>query len=298
MQNLDLVTPQQESPPMKKNTVRRTLAMVAASAMAVGASVMGAATASAALGKYVAFGDSFPANPGMTDAANGWERIGAGGCPQSAQNVGHHVAWQTGLELHDWSCNGTVSYMPNTPERTLLTQIDNASASGHLQGARLVTFFLGANDAMQSFWAPSEMQDQMYVDNVRAAIDRVKAESPQAQVMIVGYPEFISADPSHVACPINVGGVAPRIGAAPVKVYEDSLQHRQWRAASESGATFLNMKERVNVNVGMCGDENRLVSAFIDDNVGEYNMTNHLTHAGSIEFARAIVDQSGMRFRD
>lgn len=274
---------------MKKSVFRRTAAAVAATTMAVGATIFGISSATAAPGDYVAFGDSFPANPGPTDAVNDLERIGRGGCPQSGQNVGNHIAGQLGLNLKDYSCNGMVSYMPNTPERTFLTQVDHAINQGDLQNAEFVTFFLGANDAMQSFWAPNEIQDRLFIDNAKIAVDKVRSVAPNARILFVGYPEFISADPSHVACPINVSGFAPRIGAAPVKVYEDNLESRQYRASLETGTEFLHMKELANVNVGMCGDEGRLVSAFIDDNAGEYNMPNHLTHTGSKFFADHVV---------
>ncbi|WP_051260321.1 GDSL-type esterase/lipase family protein [Corynebacterium sputi] len=267
---------------MKKSFLRRAAAIVIASGTAVGATIFGVTAATAATNDYVSFGDSFPANPGQTDAVAGKM------CPVSHQNVGHKVREKTSLNLKDYSCNGTVVYMPNTPEKILLSQVEAARANNDLKDASLVTFFVGANDAMQSFPFPSQIQQDLYLNNMNQAVETVRAEAPNAKIVIVGYPEFIGTE-NQITCPINVAGFAPHVPAGPVKFFEDNLQDRQAAVAEANGVQFLDMKQVANVEAGLCATEGGYVSAFIDSNVGEYNMPVHLTHTGSDVFANEIV---------
>ncbi len=82
---------------MKNNVVRRAAASAAA-ASALAASLLTGGVANALpTGNYVAFGDSFAANPGQSDPAV----PGSGGCPISVSNIGSQVARETGLELQE-----------------------------------------------------------------------------------------------------------------------------------------------------------------------------------------------------
>lgn len=274
---------------MKLSFSRRVVAAAAAVLTSAAAVLTVSGVAQAQPGNYVAFGDSFPANPGFTDEQNDTGRPGYV-CPVSETNVGHQVAQRTGLELRDYTCNGTVVYMP-TP-KALNIYVDQAIERGSLDhNTKLVTFFVGANDTMQAFWAPTDIQDNMFRDSMVAAIDKVKQHTKDAKIMIIGYPEITSRDDVHFACPVNAFGFAPQVPAAPVHVVEMSLQQRQIDAANRTGVQFINMKDVSNVNVAMCGrDGERQVSAFLDSDIGTYNMTNHLTHHGSRVFGDVIAN--------
>ena len=87
---------------MKFSMSRRILATTAAVITAGGALIAGNTVNANPNGEYVAFGDSFVANPGATDEANGTGRPGAV-CPVSTTNVGHNVAHQLGMQLHDYT---------------------------------------------------------------------------------------------------------------------------------------------------------------------------------------------------
>lgn len=282
------VTAPRTPAPATPRRARRPLALaLAAVAAAAGLAAAPAGPAAAApAGGYVAFGDSFPANPGPGD-----EVPGAGGCPQGRGNVGRLLAGTLGLRLHDHTCNGSTAFMPGQPQKTLRGQIEAATAAGHLNGAtRLVTVFIGANDAAQAGWAPAPAQDAAFHEAVVAALRDIRARTPRAQVKLVGYPELTSRDDRHFACPVNVAGVAPEVPAAPVHVAEAQLQHRQAAAAAAAGAHFVDMKDVAHVRAGMCApDGERLVSAVLDSDVAQYNMTNHLTHRGSRVFADVIA---------
>lgn len=240
-------------------------------------------------GNYVAFGDSFPANPGHTDDWNGTGAVGRGACKISQTNIGHLVAEDLGLQLRDHSCNGAVVYMPS--DNTLNSQVDAAVGSGDLDGdTRLVTIFIGGNDAGRTFWAPGEIQDREFAASFATAMGKIRDHAPNSNVLVVGYPEFSSPDGLNYACPVNIFGNAPRVPAAPVRIVEDNLQRRQHDAAMASGATFVDMKETANVDVAMCGAEGeRLMSAFVDTDITNYNQPTHLTMNGSRVFADSII---------
>lgn len=176
-------------------------------------------------------------------------------------------------------------------DNTLNSQVDNAVAAGDLDfSTRLVTIFIGGNDAARTFWAPGEVQDRAFAESFATAIGKVRTHAPDARVMVIGYPEFSSPDGVHYSCPVNAFGMAPKVPAAPVRVVEDNLQRRQHDAAVANGATFVDMKRTANVDVAMCGaDGERLMSAFIDTDFENYNQPTHLTMTGSRVFADAVV---------
>ena len=275
---------------MKPTMTRRILATTAAVLTAGTALIAGNAATANPNGEYVAFGDSFVANPGATDEANGTGRPGAV-CPVSTTNVGHNVAHQLDMQLHDYTCNGTVAYVPTTP-KTLAGYVETAIQNGHVNvNTQLITVAIGANDAMQAFWAPNEVQNDMFHQSVTGSINRLKEHAPNARVMVIGLPEIASRDGENYMCPANVFGNAPRVPAAPVRVVEDALQARQFAAAEATGSTFINMKDVSNVDAAMCGpDGERHVSAFLDSDVANYNMPNHLTHEGSRVVATQVAN--------
>lgn len=271
---------------MKTSLTRRA-------SMAIAAAALGAATfisggiAQAEPGNYVAFGDSFPANPGQSSPSE----PGENGCPQAVNNISRLVGSKTGLQVRDFTCTGTVVHVPSP--KNLMNYVNDAVAKGALNGdTKLVTIFAGANDAMQTVWAPAQLQDDWFQTSMTEAINKIKMAAPNARVISVGYPEFTSRDDAHFACPVNVNGFAPHVPAAPIYPLEMAVQQRQVRAAETTGTEFLNMKDISNVNVAMCGpDGEREVSAFLDSDTAQYNMTNHLTHRGSEVFAEAIRHQ-------
>ncbi|WP_297452735.1 GDSL-type esterase/lipase family protein [uncultured Corynebacterium sp.] len=269
---------------MKNNVVRRAVTSAAA-ASTLAASLLAGGIANAQgvaglpSGNYVAFGDSFAANPNES-APTAWSRSG---CSSATDNIGSHIAAQTGLELHDYACAGTNAFTPNEPRKTLLGQVDDAIARGSLgPNTQLVTVFVGANDIWRNpFMSPAD-QDRLYHVNVVQALNKIKAANSTARIMLIGYPAFTSADPVHYACPINANGFAPRIPAAGLHDIEMALQNRQIAAANETQVGFVNMKEIANIDVAMCGrDGERQVSAILDTDTATYYMTNHPTIHGS-----------------
>lgn len=271
---------------MKTSLTRRVSMAVAAAAMGA-ATLMASGVAQANPGNYVAFGDSFPANPGQSSPTV----QGENGCPQAENNIARLAGKKMGLDVRDFTCTGTVVHVPSP--KNLMNYINDAIAKGALNGdTKLVTVFAGANDAMQTVWAPAQLQNDWFQTSMTEAINKIKQHAPNARVISVGYPEFTSRDDAHFMCPINVNGFAPHVPAAPVYPLEMAVQARQIRAAETTGTEFLNMKDVSNINVAMCGvDGERQVSAFLDSDTSQYNMTNHLTHRGSEVFAQEIANK-------
>ncbi|MEJ6019956.1 GDSL-type esterase/lipase family protein [Corynebacterium sp. H113] len=276
---------------MKKTMSRRVAAITAAAATAATTVLTGGIANALPTGNYVAFGDSFPANPGPEDNTTwgSWT-----GCPQGNTNVSRQVGSKAGLEIRDFTCNGTTAYVPTDPVKSLNAQVDDALARNAINHeTQLVTFFVGANDSMQAFWAPGAVQDEGFNAAMTGAIRKIQQRNSHARILVVGYPEFTSrsAADGHYACPINAYGFAPQIPAAPLHQIEMATQARQQRAANETGAGFVNMKDIANINMAMCGrDGERLVSAILDSDTAQYNMTNHLTHRGSAVFSDVIAN--------
>lgn len=273
-----------------RRSLRKLAALPAVAALGIAGLLSGATAAEATpAGGYVSFGDSFPANPSLIGGAT---QGGAGGCLQDANNIGRQVAGQLNLELHDYSCNGSVVYVPTQPpQKHLAAQVDAAQARGDLNpGTKLVTFFIGANDTMQGALIPAPIQDGEYIRNQVDALNRVHALAPNARVMVVGYPGFSSSDPGHYVCPVNVAGFAPQIPGLPVNLAETGLQNRQIESARQGNAQFVDLKQISGVNVGMCGrDGERQVSAVLDGNLGSYNMPAHPTYVGQTVIANTIA---------
>lgn len=243
-------------------------------------------------GNYVAFGDSFAANPGFNDEPNGTATMAAGGCETSTVNIGHKVAEKTDLSLREYVCNGSVVYMPEDDARKrLLDQVDSAIANRDLdENTELVTVLIGANDAVRMSWTPADQQNTESAANVGTALDGIRTHAPNAEILVVGYPEITSPDGSHYFCPINAFGFAPQVPASVVHQGEYALDERQRRAAADNGATFANLKEVGGIDTGMCGpDGERLMAAYLDTDIDRYNQTSHPTFDGSEVYATEIA---------
>lgn len=269
------------------SSLNRRIFAVGSAACTVGAAFAAAPVAEALpAGNYVAFGDSFAANPGQKDPTV----VGNGGCPQSVSNIGNQVARQTGLELRDFSCNGSYVYLRE--DKGVNAQVDNALAQGAINDeTQLVTFFMGANDTIQNFLAPKEQQDKLFNQKMTEAIRKVQARAPMARIMVIGYPEITSSDDSHYGCFVNLNGFAPQLDFPRIHKFEMDLQERQIRAANETNVGFVNMKDIVNIDSAMCAaDGQRNIAALLDSDGASYNMPIHPTFKGSEVYGTTIAD--------
>jgi lysophospholipase L1-like esterase len=175
--------------------------------------------------KYVALGDSYVAAPlvPVTDVANG--------CFRSSSNYPSIVAKKLGAHLDDRSCGGarsadfTRSQYPDVPPQ--LTAIE--------PGVDLVTIGIGGNDesvfarlvgkcpalrASDPEGAPCRaFMSSKGPDALLTALDRtesrvtklvreVRDQLPDAQVLVVGYPQIVSPDDACPELPLARGDYA------------------------------------------------------------------------------------------
>ena len=159
---------------------------------------------------YVAMGDSYTSAP-----ANGPE-TGQPGCFQTAGNYPHQVAKRLGLRLTDVSCGGAMTTHVTNPQR-LGPATHPPQADALSSGTDLVTISLGANDfglfgavvfgcvrmrAQDPAGAPcaaaSVAKGVKSLERRFAEIERrlitiiqlVNERSPNARIVVVGYPQF------------------------------------------------------------------------------------------------------------
>ena len=157
--------------------------------------------------EYVALGDSYAAAPGVPVTTD------AGGCARSSGNYAHLVAAAADLSLTDVTCSGAST-------RDVLEQ--QVPALG--PSTDLVTVGIGANDfglfglvlerclevsdrdptgSPCTDQTPAEVGDVTVEigTNIGALLDAVVAAAPEAQVVVVGYPDLL---PSSGSCPDRI----------------------------------------------------------------------------------------------
>lgn len=154
--------------------------------------------------QYVALGDSYQAAPGVPETS------GADGCFRSSGNYAQLVARESGLTVTDATCSGA------TTDSLLADQVPQITAD-----AELVTVGIGGNDfdlfsrlisgcldlgiadpsgSPCTDAASGEVDDTMpqIAANIGGVLDTVLAAAPDAQVLVVGYPDLL---PVRGSCP-------------------------------------------------------------------------------------------------
>lgn len=260
-------------------------------------------------GTYVGFGDSMAANPTILDIAmvKAQGKIPeaelpvntpGNGCAQGDDSFGRRVSEQTGLELHDYSCPGATAYTTPTPvdsiPHTMLSeQVDQAIAEGSLNGdTKLVSVIAGVNDVYQNsnMARPQEERMRLYHDVVTAQINRIREHAPNAQIVMVGYPD--ETDGGAYTCGSNLFGVTSHWYFPFVAYYQDEIREEQRAAAEATNIPFIDMVAEINVENNNSGCQNlppeqRYMATIVDDG-GQHNLSAHLTSAGNQHYADRI----------
>ncbi len=174
---------------------------------------------------YVALGDSFTSAPlvPVTDVADG--------CFRSSANYPALVARELGADLEDRSCAGARIEHLTTPERPAVPP--QVTALG--RSTDLVTVGIGGNDegvfrqltrkcpSLRSR-APAGAPCQAFMTSggrdvlltalgemgtkLTSALADVRRRAPQARVLVVGYPQIVSAEHTCAALPLARGDYA------------------------------------------------------------------------------------------
>lgn len=202
--------------------------------------------------KYVALGDSFTSAPlvPVTDVANG--------CFRSSANYPALVSRELGAELDDRSCGGAetvhfarAQFADVEPQRTALDRSTD-----------LVTIGIGGNDEevfaqlvnqcpklreRDPDGAPCQQEmgaggsDRLLTALARTRtkvtdlVAQVRREAPKARVLVVGYPQIVSADDACEELPLARGdyAYAERVN----RTLTEALR----TAAKRTGATYVDV---------------------------------------------------------
>lgn len=260
------------------------------------AATVAPAAAAAPSGNIVYTGDSYSANPDQfrnyTRAVNpsAFDNYPSQeGCLQAPNNSPRKLAAR-GYSVADWSCTAQTS-------RTALGRIDRAIATGDLHpGTRAVVLAVGMNN-----YGPYGILDGVniidpatvrssYINDIHAAAAKIRSVAPQAKIIIPG--QLTVADPTTTLyCALNV---VPNIPAGvPVPVLRDvEIWNRQNQidAASEIGATYVEIKNGSAHHNSCAPDNERWVAGIIDTTTPNYNMAFHPADAGSQYVADRIAE--------
>ncbi len=205
-----------------------------------------------AFGRYVALGDSFTAAPfvPVTDVANG--------CFRSSANYPALVASTLGAELDDRSCGGavtanfTASQFPGVaPQFSALdasTDLVTVSIGGNENTLfRRLTGKCPALRAKDPNGAPCEAfmtrggRDALVSSIVKArpaivaAVKEISRLAPNAKVLVVGYPQIVSADNRCAELPLATGDYAYAVRV------NRALTETMAKAARATGSTYIDI---------------------------------------------------------
>ncbi|MBS4752881.1 SGNH/GDSL hydrolase family protein [Nocardioides sp. zg-ZUI104] len=178
--------------------------------------------------RYVALGDSFTAAPGVG------KQVGPAGCLRTDANYPHLVQERLGLELVDVSCSGATSADLTSPQAAAGAGV-TAQLDALTPQTDLVTLSMGGNDGglYASFvslcadvqgdgaqgrglcrdnprFAPDALDEEMADLRRRtaASVAAVQERAPQAQVVVVGYPQVVPVGESCHQLPMVDDDVA------------------------------------------------------------------------------------------
>jgi hypothetical protein len=177
--------------------------------------------------EYVALGDSYVAGPGLG------ENVGPAVCTRTTGNYPHRLAERLDLELVDASCGGaTTDHLEDEQEvagQEVPPQLDALS-----KDTRLVTLGIGANndgvfstsilvcaqladrdpdgspcaDEAAKSAGEAEAHIDALEEEVTEAVAEIQERSPEARIVLVGYPQILPASGWCQQAPLARGDYA------------------------------------------------------------------------------------------
>ncbi|HET6939736.1 MAG TPA: SGNH/GDSL hydrolase family protein [Nocardioides sp.] len=204
--------------------------------------------------RYVALGDSYTSGAGLAQAQRG-----SGGCERSRLNYPTLVATELGADLKDVSCGGATTGNATSPQPTRDGGANPPQLDSLTRATDLVTVGLGYNDldffgglvlgcpsvaADDPEGHPCEDanagQDRQAVvrsigDAVEATLKAVHDRSPDARVLLVGYPQLVPAEGTCPELPLAAGDY-PFVRSS-LELLDTELR----RAAEAADATYVDV---------------------------------------------------------
>lgn len=192
--------------------------------------------APAAGASYVALGDSYTAGPGI-----GEDQENTGFCQRSTANWPSLVAAKNDLTLTDLSCVGaTTADLASTLESGVLDdgpQYVTVSTGGNDSGlfSSLISACAGGNGACSSF-VEGQVPDILTqtTKDIAALLEEVRAEAPDALVLLVGYPRIAPEKGTCDALGIPDSG--------PVLAAETALDAALGSAAADADIPYVSLR--------------------------------------------------------
>ncbi|HTW15959.1 MAG TPA: SGNH/GDSL hydrolase family protein [Nocardioides sp.] len=205
---------------------------------------------------YVALGDSYTAAPLISSDPV------TDGCLRSSVNYPALVAEELGYALTDVSCSGATTANLRTPQATTTGDVP-PQLDALEEDTALVTIGLGGND--DSVFArligcatdQTSCRDRAGLeaavdglgDHLTDAIAAVRERAPQAEVVVVGYPQIIDADASCADRFPLPDAVRPFLAGL-----NERLHTVQQRAARAAEASYVDLYD-ASADHGVCADE-------------------------------------------
>lgn len=228
---------------------------------------------------YVALGDSYTAAP-LIGAPDGDD-----GCVRSTSNYPHRLAEEHHLALDDLSCSGATSEHGELPQQTPQGKLHGPQFSALSRATELVTVRIGANDfnligrvvidcveltAREPEGRPCTDADAEAGDQgVRGALDalaprlvgyldRVRDKAPEAQIVVIGYPQIFPAEVGCEQLPLDRGDLPWARGLV------EGLNTALESAAAQTDTTFVDTYEAT-AGHDICGAEPWIAGATVPD---------------------------------
>ena len=284
---------QKEQSPLKFSSIITAATLVVGTLLSV---AVGAPANAAPNGNIVTLGDSYTANPDQVlstvrdlpiPPVTNYPKTG--GCLQAPNNWPRKLGAKIGAKVADWSCTAQTS-------QNMLSRLSSAIAVGDLHsGTHAVVIAVGINDygpfgVNQGFqpWDRGKMRAD-YVRNLSAAAKKIRANAPNAKIVVSGMLAVSHPSAPNMFCPVNVIPNAP--GGFPLpalQAVEADNEANQRAAARTIGATFVPLRLPSAPHSTCAPDRQRFVSGAIDTTTPNYTMSLHPSNAGS-EFAASRI---------
>lgn len=209
-------------------------------------------------------------------------------CLQGEMTVAKQLEKTSGRAVQNYGCAAATGAIDQPEYRDLGEQIDLAVSEGNLNtetGDVLLQF--GFNDYRHDEFK-TEAGNQLFVDSVKAQIERIRAIAPNANIKLVSYPTL--SDENRQFCPVRIiaGNPVPvRTAIDAVAKGEDLSQSRMVALSKAADAPLIDLKAASTDRHTCAGDDERWVAGIIDV-PAPHSLFMHLTDRGVIGTAALI----------